>query len=198
MGACFHVWKEIREQEMCWGAIGFSKLTATRCPQAGRLGSAVSLLGSRWEESCVCGGAASLSAPKEFCLSMPLWFIHHLETGKITPFLLSWERQVLGVNLRSALSLWSRTSQQGLQWEKAEGWTCVCSSKQEVNRGLISWLWHYIVSKLVLKAYCVQRHIIGISRYQTDLFSLSACISMTVFFAICWCNEILSASTPRA
>ena len=122
-----------------------------------------------------------MSAPKEFCLSVPLWFIHHLETGKITPSLLSWERQILGVNLRSALSLWSRTSQQGLQWEKPQGLTCVCSSKQEVNRGLISWLLPYIVSKLVLKAYCVQRHIIGISRYQTDLFSLSACISMTVF-----------------
>ena len=45
MGACFQVWKEIREQKMCWGATGFSKLTAIRCPQAGYLGSAVSLLG---------------------------------------------------------------------------------------------------------------------------------------------------------
>lgn len=88
----------------------------------------------------------------------------------------------LGVNLRSALSLWSRTSQQGLQWEKPQGLTCVCSSKQEVNRGLISWLWHYVVSKLVLKAYCIQRHIIGISRYQTDLFfTLSLHINDSLF-----------------
>ena len=61
MGACFHVWKEIREQEMCWGATGFSKLTAARCPQAGHLGSAVFLLGVEMRrELCLWWGHFSV------------------------------------------------------------------------------------------------------------------------------------------